>query len=310
MEGDLVAQGGHGCDMDFVGSDLQTPKCTTDMWLAIQAVDSEATSLGGHSKGGIKAAMQWCGQDVYTDDTWECSTVAEEGWQNPIADGYDPLMEFDDAVPPYGADLTCRHRELPSCSWVRRNTNVVTGTEQASECAAMGVGPSPLCKEEALLADCASLNSASACSGYVDAQGRYSGPAHVDAEGRGVCRWKPSNPQLAPCGAGTCVLDLTCSHFSKAGTSTLKETDKEGKTDDVSNVLDSKHAEWIWVDKDAAAPAPVKQEQGPGSCAECGPGNFCSEETCHSVDPVCKFDPERRSCRMSDPVLDEDTVCE
>ena len=188
MEGDLVAQGGHGCDMDFVGSDLQTPKCTTDMWLAIQAVDSEATSLGGHSKGGIKAAMQWCGQDVYTDDTWECSTVAEEGWQNPIADGYDPLMEFDDAVPPYGADLTCRHRELPSCSWVRRNTNVVTGTEQASECAAMGVGPSPLCKEEALLADCASLNSASACSGYVDAQGRYSGPAHVDAEGRGVCR--------------------------------------------------------------------------------------------------------------------------
>jgi hypothetical protein len=169
----------------------------------------------------------------------------------------------------------------------------------------MGAAAGALCKEEALLADCASRTSAAACSGLY-------GSAHVDAEGRGVCRWEPSTATAVtdPCGAGTCVLDLTCSHFSKAGTSTLKETDKEGKTDDVSNVLDSKHAEWIWVDKDAAAPAPVKQEQGPGSCAECGPGNFCSEETCHSVDPVCKFDPERRSCRMSDPVLDEDTVCE
>jgi hypothetical protein len=142
MEGDLVAQGGNGCDMDFVGSDLQTPECSYDTWLAIQAVDSEATSLGGHSKGGIKAAMQWCGQDVYTDDTWECSTVAEEGWQNPIADGYDPRMEFDDAVPTYNADLTCRHRELPSCSWVRRNTNVVSARESVPDCSSFNL-PNP-----------------------------------------------------------------------------------------------------------------------------------------------------------------------
>eukprot|EP01046_Picozoa_sp_COSAG06_P072320 COSAG06_NODE_21111_length_769_cov_0.902985_1_plen_178_part_10 len=94
MEGDLVAQGGNGCDMDFVGSDLQTPKCDDSMWVAIQAVDSEATSIGGHSKGGIKAAMQWCGNDVQTDDTWECSTVAEPNWQNSLADGYHPRMEF------------------------------------------------------------------------------------------------------------------------------------------------------------------------------------------------------------------------
>jgi hypothetical protein len=168
----------------------------------------------------------------------------------------------------------------------------------------MGAAAGALCKEEALLADCASRTSAAACSGLY-------GSAHVDAEGRGVCRWEPSDPLRAPCGPGTCVLDLTCSHFSKAGTSTLKETDKEGKTDDISNVLDSKHAEWIWVENDTKEWGIPNAEQ---ACADCGPGQFCSEELCHSVDPDCKYhveyDTGSRSCRMSDPVLDEDTVCE
>ena len=70
MEGDLVATGRNGCDMQFVSSHLQTPECSSDMWVAIQAVDAEATSFGGHSKGGIKAAFEWCGQEIHTDDTY------------------------------------------------------------------------------------------------------------------------------------------------------------------------------------------------------------------------------------------------
>ena len=93
MEGDLVATGRNGCDMQFVSSHLQTPECSSDMWVAIQAVDAEATSFGGHSKGGIKAAFEWCGQEIHTDDTWECSTVGERGWQNPRADGWDPRQQ-------------------------------------------------------------------------------------------------------------------------------------------------------------------------------------------------------------------------
>ena len=94
LEGELAAVGGNGCDMNFVGHNLQTPNCSTDMWVAIQGVDSEATSLGGYSKGGIKAAMKWCDQEVATDESWECSTVAERDWQNPVANGFDPRMEI------------------------------------------------------------------------------------------------------------------------------------------------------------------------------------------------------------------------
>ena len=76
MEGDLVATGRNGCDMEFVSNELKTPECSSDMWVAIEAVDAEATSFGGHSKGGIKAAFEWCGQEIHTDDTWECSPSA------------------------------------------------------------------------------------------------------------------------------------------------------------------------------------------------------------------------------------------
>ena len=99
MEGDLVATGRNGCDMQFVSSNLQAPECSSDMWVAIQAVDSEATSVGGHSKGGIKAAFEWCGQEIHTDETWECSTVGEQNWQNPKADGLDPKQQVQPPPP-------------------------------------------------------------------------------------------------------------------------------------------------------------------------------------------------------------------
>ena len=43
MEGDLVATGRNGCDMEFVSNELKTPECSSDMWVAIEAVDAEAT---------------------------------------------------------------------------------------------------------------------------------------------------------------------------------------------------------------------------------------------------------------------------
>ena len=105
MEGDLVATGRNGCDMEFVSNVLNTPECSSDMWVAIEAVDAEATSFGGHSKGGIKAAFEWCGQEIHTDDTWECSTVGERGWQNPRADGWDPRQQVSNRPSPFPALL-------------------------------------------------------------------------------------------------------------------------------------------------------------------------------------------------------------
>ncbi len=336
MEGDLVAVGGNGCSMDFVGQDLQTPNCTNDMWIAIQAVDSEANSLGGHSKGGIKAAMKWCGHDIVTDDSWECSTVAESSWQKPIADGYDPRMEFESArdLSP-GQGLSCRHRELPSCSWVHRNTIAL---EPGTECPTFAQNwllpngqpvwtappgpPSALCKQEALLADCASRTTSTQCTSTEYANNaNWRAQGRVDYENRGVCRWEPDDPVSAPCGtdanpAGKCVLDLTCTHFSKADSHLeFSEADKQGKTDDQSNVLDNQGAKWIWVGKDTNEwTRTADVEHGPGTCAWCGrqeyPTDPCSEDECRATDRICKWDPtqEGSGCRIEDPALDEDTV--
>ena len=320
MEGDLVAVGSNGCDMNFVGTDLHTPACSSDMWVAIQAVDSEATSVGGHSKGGIKAAMKWCGQEIATDATWECSTVAERDWQNPVANGFDPRMEFDAARPLFGESLACRHRQLPSCSWVRRNTAAVA--DPATQCPPGSPNTSPLCKQEWLLADCESRTSAAQCSGqqWALSQGLFE-QGKADREYRGVCRWEPTNPDSIPCGdgpaEGKCVLDLTCTEFSAADVVKFDEQDKQGDKDDISNVLDSKSAKWIWVDKDTKEWSIENAETGPGSCSWCGrqtqSNDPCLENECRAVDPVCKWDPERTrggysDCRVERPQVDEDTV--
>lgn len=311
MEGDLVAVGGNGCDMSFVGADLHTPECSKDMWVAIQAVDSEATSLGGHSLGGIKASMQWCGQDVVTDEDWECSTVGERGWQNPLADGMDPRMMFQDAVPDTynnpGA-LDCKNRALPSCSWLHRKT------EQISE----------------MEADCASRTTSATCVPPAPPGQAHSTPnQYTDTEGRGVCRWEPASEYRVsnPCGvqgpfktpiqhAGTCKLDLTCTHFSKADLvdGKFKDTDQIGQNDDISNALDSRNAKWIWVDKDTKD---WDVQDAQTACSRCGreePSNDpCTENECEAVDSVCKWYSESSSgppsqCQPEKPQRDEDTV--
>ena len=319
MDGDLVAVGKDGCDMSFVGTDLQTPPCTLDMWVGIQAVDSEATSVGGHSMGGIKAAMEWCGQEIATDATWECSTVGERDWQKPVANGFDPRMEFD-----FG---NCAHRPLPSCHWVRRNTAIVADDRTADDCppapwpAGKARSTSPLCKQEWLLADCESRTSAAECSNGLFSQGT------ADSQLRGVCRWEPTTEYLHtfPCGTGPaqgkCVLDLTCTDFSTADvvSESFSEQDKEGRKDGMSNVLDSTSSKWIWVEKDTKDWSIDNAESGPGSCSWCGRQTYsndpCSEDQCRAVDPACKWGGERTSatgpnsdCRVEAPQLDRDTV--
>ena len=50
MEGDLVATGRNGCDMEFVSNELKTPECSSDMWVAIEAVAGSPATLSGNRK--------------------------------------------------------------------------------------------------------------------------------------------------------------------------------------------------------------------------------------------------------------------
>ena len=53
-----------------------------DMWIAIEAQDAEAAILLEQtSKGGIYAAMEWCGLEIVTDNRWRCNKVAGPNWQ-------------------------------------------------------------------------------------------------------------------------------------------------------------------------------------------------------------------------------------
>eukprot|EP01043_Picozoa_sp_COSAG02_P015782 COSAG02_NODE_680_length_18551_cov_16.648060_15_plen_748_part_00 len=92
MNGILVAHGSDNCGLELVDKQLQAPECRQnmhgqEMWVAIEAQDSEAVDSIGTSLGGIKASMEWCGLEITTNGNWQCSTTAEPGWQNPSAPG-------------------------------------------------------------------------------------------------------------------------------------------------------------------------------------------------------------------------------
>jgi hypothetical protein len=89
MNGILIAQGSDNCGLQLVDKQLRAPECKqnmhgTEMWVAIEAQDSEALETFGTGKGGIKASMEWCGLEITTNDNWRCDTTAEPGWQYPL----------------------------------------------------------------------------------------------------------------------------------------------------------------------------------------------------------------------------------
>ena len=89
MNGILIASGHDNCGLEMVDKELHAPECRQnmhgqEMWVAIEAQDSEDLQHFGNSKGGLLAAMEWCGLEITTNENWRCSTKADEGWQNPL----------------------------------------------------------------------------------------------------------------------------------------------------------------------------------------------------------------------------------
>ena len=90
MNGILIAQGSDNCGLELVDKQIRAPECRQnmhgqEMWVALEAQDSEALESFGTGMGGIRASMEWCGLEIVTNGNWRCSTTAEPGWQNPLA---------------------------------------------------------------------------------------------------------------------------------------------------------------------------------------------------------------------------------
>lgn len=90
MNGVLIASGHDNCGLEMVGKELHAPECRQnmhgqEMWVAIEAQDSEDLQHFGNSKGGVQAAMEWCGLEITTNTNWRCSTTADPGWQYPLS---------------------------------------------------------------------------------------------------------------------------------------------------------------------------------------------------------------------------------
>ena len=109
MNGILVAQGSDNCGLEMVDKQLRAPECKQnmhgqEMWVAIEAQDSEALETLGSGVGGIKASMEWCGLEITTNGNWRCSTTAQPGWQNPRPPPSDEEVCSGTATDP---NLTC-----------------------------------------------------------------------------------------------------------------------------------------------------------------------------------------------------------